>query len=171
MTQSSSFGKRVRFHRKRRGLLQWELGALLSRSEDWVYRVEADRIPVNSIKMFLDLAQALRVQVKDLCEQPTSIGDGNDIGNIPAIRSALMQSRQMSGSLYMDREIPGLERLRTEVDAAWECFHAQPPFPTRNPTPLTTPEQRPPERCRPSSTSTWHGSWSSRPNSFPKPST
>ncbi|MCI3927891.1 helix-turn-helix domain-containing protein [Streptomyces sp. AN091965] len=123
MTERFSFGKRVRFHRKRRGLLQRELGALLSRSEDWVYRVEADRIPVHNVRMLSDLARALRVQVQDLEEAPISVGGGSEVG-VTAIRSALMRSRQLSGALYADREPPKLERLGAEVDGAWSRFQA-----------------------------------------------
>lgn len=45
MTDHLPFGKRVRFYRKRQGLSQRQLGELLGRSEDWVYRVESERIP------------------------------------------------------------------------------------------------------------------------------
>ncbi|QEV64471.1 XRE family transcriptional regulator [Streptomyces spectabilis] len=136
MTERFSFGRRVRFHRRRRGLLQRELGALLGRSEDWVYRVEADRIPVNNVRMLSDLAEALRVEVRDLEDTPIPGGGGNggnggiagiygnDGGSLSAIRSALMRSRRLSGSLYVAREPPRLERLGAEVDAAWVRFQA-----------------------------------------------
>ncbi|MEV8473807.1 helix-turn-helix transcriptional regulator [Streptomyces sp. NPDC051173] len=59
MTDHRAFGERVKFYRERRGLHQWQLAELLNRSEDWVYRVEAGRIPVNNVKMLMDLADAL----------------------------------------------------------------------------------------------------------------
>ncbi|MER7349201.1 helix-turn-helix transcriptional regulator [Streptomyces aurantiacus] len=125
MADAFSFGKRVRFYRKRRGLRQWELGALLDRSEDWVYRVEAGRIPVNSVKMLADLAQALRVAVVDLQGAPVLLEDRRGHpGSVSAIRSALMHSRHLAGALYAGREPPRLERLGVEVDAAWGLFQA-----------------------------------------------
>ncbi|WAX77931.1 helix-turn-helix domain-containing protein [Streptomyces sp. KMM 9044] len=120
MTDHLPFGKRVRFYRKRRGLSQRQLGDLLGRSEDWVYRVESERIPVNNVKMLADLAHALRVHVEDLQGTPTLLDDrGPHAASIPAIRIALMQSRRLAGSLYDDRETVRLERLSFAVEEAW----------------------------------------------------
>lgn len=100
MTDHLTFGQRVRFYRERRGLRQWELGALMDRSEDWVYRVEADRIPVNSVKRLTELADALRVHLEDLQGSPALLDDrGDHKGSVPAIRAALMQSRRLSRDL------------------------------------------------------------------------
>ncbi len=125
MTDHLTFGQRVRFYRERRGLLQRELGQLLNRSEDWVYRVESDRIPVNSIKTQTDLADALRVHLEDLQGSPTLLADqGDSRGSVPAIRVALMQSRRLSGRLFDNRDVPRLERLEVEVDRAWNTYQA-----------------------------------------------
>lgn len=123
MTDHLPFGKRIRVYRKRRGLSQRELGELLGRSEDWVYRVESGRIPVNNVRMLADLADALRVHVEDLQGRPTLLEDrGRHAGSVPAIRSALMQSRRLAGSLYDDREPVRLERLSFAVAEAWELY-------------------------------------------------
>ncbi|MGW2875939.1 helix-turn-helix domain-containing protein [Streptomyces sp. NPDC001233] len=125
MANHLPFGKRVRFYRERRGLHQWQLGELLNRSEDWVYRVESGRIPVNNVKMLADLADALRVHVEDLQGAPTLLDDHNDHeGSVPAIRAALMQSRRLAGSLYDAREPLRLERLSVEVDDAWDLYQS-----------------------------------------------
>ncbi|KUJ67762.1 XRE family transcriptional regulator [Streptomyces albus subsp. albus] len=125
MANHLPFGKRVRFYRERRGLHQWQLGELLNRSEDWVYRVESGRIPVNNVKMLADLADALRVHVEDLQGSPTLLDDHNDHeGSVPAIRAALMQSRRLAGSLYDAREPLRLERLTVEVDGAWSLYQS-----------------------------------------------
>ncbi|WP_241266018.1 helix-turn-helix domain-containing protein [Streptomyces boncukensis] len=60
--------------RASRGLHQWQLGELLNRSDDWVYRVESGRIPVNNVKMLADLAEALRVHVEALQGVPALLG-------------------------------------------------------------------------------------------------
>lgn len=117
-----AFGRRMRFHRERRGLAQWELGALLKRSEDWVYRVESGRIPVNSLKMLADLAAVLRVRVEDLLGSPVPLDERD--GNLSAVRSALMRSRQLAEGLYEGREPPRPERLTAEVDAAWGLYQS-----------------------------------------------
>ncbi len=123
MTDHLPFGKRVRFYRQRRGLSQRQLGQLLGRSEDWMYRIESGRIPVNNVKMLADLAQALRVHLEDLQGTPRLLEDRErDAGSVPAIRAALMQSRHLAGSLYNDRESVRLERLHLEVNEAWELY-------------------------------------------------
>ncbi|GAA3827859.1 helix-turn-helix domain-containing protein [Streptomyces phyllanthi] len=123
MTDHLPFGKRVRFYRRRRGLSQQQLGQLLGRSEDWVYRVESGRIPVNNVKMLADLAQVLRVHVEDLQGTPTLLeDDGRHAGSVPAIRAALMQSRRLAGALYDDREAVRLPRLALEVNEAWGLY-------------------------------------------------
>ncbi|MFI1966942.1 helix-turn-helix domain-containing protein [Streptomyces pathocidini] len=125
MTDHLPFGKRVRFYRERRGLHQWQLGELLGRSEDWVYRVESGRIPVNNVKMLADLADALRVHIEDLRGSPSLLEDHADhAASVPAIRTALMQSRRLAGTLYDDREPLRLERLSVEVADAWNLFQS-----------------------------------------------
>ncbi|MFC5718992.1 helix-turn-helix domain-containing protein [Streptomyces gamaensis] len=125
MSEQLTFGKRVKFYRERRGLHQWQLAELLSRSEDWVYRVEADKIPVNNVRMLMDLAEALRVHLEDLHGAPVLLADNDGHkASVPHIRAALMQSRRLSGSLFDNREPPRLERLTVEVDHAWGLYQA-----------------------------------------------
>ncbi|MGW2185788.1 helix-turn-helix domain-containing protein [Streptomyces sp. NPDC001719] len=125
MTDHCAFGKRVRFYRERRKLSQRELGELLNRSDDWVYRVEAGRIPVNNVKMLVDLADALRVHLEDLQGAPVLLEDQDDHkASVPAIRAALMQSRRLSGSLFDNREPPALVRMAVEVDQAWGLYQS-----------------------------------------------
>jgi transcriptional regulator with XRE-family HTH domain len=125
MADHLAFGKRVRFYRERRGLHQWQLGELLNRSEDWVYRVESGRIPVNNVKMLSDLADALRVHLEDLQGAPVLLEDHDGHkGSVPAIRAALMKSRRLSGSLLDGREPPRLERVAFEVEQAWNLYQS-----------------------------------------------
>ncbi|AZQ71296.1 XRE family transcriptional regulator [Streptomyces luteoverticillatus] len=125
MTDHLTFGRRVSLYRERRMLSQRELGELVNRTEDWVYRVESDRIPVNSVRILTDLADALRVHLEDLQGSPTLLDDQDDHkGSVPAIRAALMQSRRLSGDLFDRREVPHLARVMAEVDRAWELYQA-----------------------------------------------
>ncbi|MFK0289138.1 helix-turn-helix domain-containing protein [Streptomyces sp. NPDC090442] len=125
MTDHLEFGKRVRFYRKRRGMQQRQLGELLGRSEDWVYRVESGRIPVNNVKMLADLADALRVHIEDLQGAPVLLEDSDGFAaSVPAIRAALMQSRRLAGSLIAGGEPLRLGLLEVEVGTAWELYQA-----------------------------------------------
>ncbi|WP_199788147.1 MULTISPECIES: helix-turn-helix transcriptional regulator [unclassified Streptomyces] len=125
MTVHLEFGKRVKFYRKRRGMQQRQLGELLGRSEDWVYRVESGRIPVNNVKVLADLADALRVHLEDLQGTPVLLEDNDGFAaSVPAIRAALMQSRRLAGSLIAGREPLRLELLGIEVGTAWELYQA-----------------------------------------------
>ncbi|MEU1673994.1 helix-turn-helix transcriptional regulator [Streptomyces roseifaciens] len=125
MSDHLTFGQRVRFYRKRRKLTQSELGQLLNRSENWVYRVETDRLVVNSVKRLTSIAQALRVHVEDLQGSPSLLEDQDGHqASVPVIRAALMQSRRLSGSLFDNREVPRLERVSAQVSEAWELYQA-----------------------------------------------
>ncbi|MEV4501604.1 helix-turn-helix domain-containing protein [Streptomyces klenkii] len=125
MSDHLTFGQRVRFYRKRRKLTQAELGELLNRSADWVYRVETDRLTVNSVKRLTSIAEALRVHVEDLQGVPTLLDDRDGHqASVPVIRAALMQSRRLSGVLFDNREVPRLERLSMQVDQAWTLYQA-----------------------------------------------
>ncbi|RKN70755.1 XRE family transcriptional regulator [Streptomyces klenkii] len=125
MSDHLTFGERVRFYRKRRKLTQSELGQLLNRSENWVYRVETDRLSVNSVKQLTSIAEALRVHVEDLQGSPTLLEDQDGHrASVPVIRAALMQSRRLSGSLFDNREVPRLERMSAQVGQAWELYQA-----------------------------------------------
>lgn len=61
-------GKRVALHRKRRGLTQRELGALVDRTDEWVRQVESGRHTLDRLSVLRKLSAALDVDLTDLLD-------------------------------------------------------------------------------------------------------
>nr|WP_181803066.1 helix-turn-helix transcriptional regulator [Streptomyces shenzhenensis] len=55
----STIGQQVRHFRERRGLSQKGLGELIGHSENWVYKVQHEQIPIAKHSLFFDLARVL----------------------------------------------------------------------------------------------------------------
>jgi transcriptional regulator with XRE-family HTH domain len=63
---AKALGRRVAFHRSKRGLSQKELGAQINRSESWVSQVERGARHIDRMSVLETLADALAVPVADL---------------------------------------------------------------------------------------------------------
>jgi transcriptional regulator with XRE-family HTH domain len=68
VTAAVSFGSTVARLRRRRGMSQRACAELVGRTEDWLYKVEHDRIPVDRLSVLRELAAVLRVDVLTLVE-------------------------------------------------------------------------------------------------------
>src|SRR4051794_40161973 len=55
-----SIGERVAFYRARRGLTQGQVAAMVSRSEDWLSKIERGERDLRKLDMIVALAAALR---------------------------------------------------------------------------------------------------------------
>jgi periplasmic divalent cation tolerance protein len=67
-----TFGGRVAFYRKRRGLSQVALGQILDRTEGWVSQVERGDRAVDRLSVLRSLADALGVSLTDLLPDVTA---------------------------------------------------------------------------------------------------
>jgi transcriptional regulator with XRE-family HTH domain len=63
---AKALGRRVAFHRGKRGLSQKELGAHINRSESWVSQVERGARRIDRMSVLEILADALGVPVAEL---------------------------------------------------------------------------------------------------------
>ncbi|WP_330232794.1 helix-turn-helix domain-containing protein [Nocardia sp. NBC_00508] len=92
MTQDLTIGERVAWYRRRRGMSQEVLAGLVGRTEDWISKVENNRIPLDRLSVIRLLADALDVSLGDLIGEPTLLEWTSDSGTstIPALRAALM---------------------------------------------------------------------------------
>jgi transcriptional regulator with XRE-family HTH domain len=128
MTEPTSLGGRVAFHRKRRGLSQVELGRLIGRSESWVSQVERDVRKVDRMSVLVQLADVLGVPVTALAPAapiPTTPPIVPEIevlrqvliGN-PALHSALLPP-ESRGPVAMT-----MESLAGRCESAWRLVHA-----------------------------------------------
>lgn len=96
-----SVGDRVAFYRRRRGLTQATLAAMVRRSEDWLSKVERGDRQVRRLDVISELAQALRVPLEDLLGQPVLLEDDQATDDdVPAVREALMSHRRLSRTLF-----------------------------------------------------------------------
>lgn len=102
-----SIGERVAFYRTRRGMTQRTLADLVSRSEDWVGKIERGARPVRRMDVIADLARALRIEVGDLLGQPVLTEDERQDDDVPAVRDALMTPRRLSRTLFQAKPLPG----------------------------------------------------------------
>jgi ribosome-binding protein aMBF1 (putative translation factor) len=64
----TSFGATVARLRRRQGLSQLVCAELVGRTEDWLRKVEHNKIPVDRLSVLRELARVLRVDVRDLIE-------------------------------------------------------------------------------------------------------
>jgi transcriptional regulator with XRE-family HTH domain len=100
MTTRLTIGERVAWYRRRRGLSQLALAGLVGRTEDWVSKVENNRIDLDRLSVIRSLAEALDVSLGDLLAEPSLMAWTADSGRrtVPALRRALMDYHQLVGS-------------------------------------------------------------------------
>jgi transcriptional regulator with XRE-family HTH domain len=121
-----SIGERVAFYRARRGLTQGQVAAMVSRSEDWVSKIERGDRELRKLDMIVALATALRVSIGDLLGQPVLMEDEDDPRghDIPAVRDALMTPRRLSRLLYAVAASPDVNLAHVAIFAeqGWSDF-------------------------------------------------
>jgi transcriptional regulator with XRE-family HTH domain len=121
-----SVGERIAFYRRRRGLTQSTLAALVGRSEDWLSKIERGERELRKLELLVDVARHLRVTLSDLLGQPVLVEDEQDPGgeDIPAIRDALMSPHRLSRMLYGQRDglPPNAGHTRVLTEMTWSNF-------------------------------------------------
>lgn len=129
MTQNLTIGERVAWYRRRRGISQEALAGLVGRTDDWMSKVENNRIPLDRLSVIRLLADALDVSLGDLIGEPTLLDWTSESGvsTIPALRatlmdySHLMRTSSPSSVGCQAFQLPALERDLSEVFAAYQA--------------------------------------------------
>ena len=130
MTETLTIGDRVAFYRRRRGQSQEVLAGLVGRTEDWLSRVENNKIELDRLSVIRRLADALDVSIGDLVAEPTLLDWTSDSGTrtVPALRSVLMDYRQVSGLLAGagngDGEPPSIDALQRDIGEVFDAYQA-----------------------------------------------
>lgn len=129
MTQDLTIGERVAWYRRRRGLSQNVLAGLVGRTEDWISKVENNRIPLDRLSILRLLAEALDVSLGDLIGEPTLLEwtDESGTSTIPALRASLMDYGHLVPALRprtTQREPVGLSELEQELSSVFEAYQA-----------------------------------------------
>jgi transcriptional regulator with XRE-family HTH domain len=130
MTENLTIGERVRHYRLRRGIPQEALAGLVGRTEDWLSKVENNRIDLDRLSVIRRLADALDVTIGDLVGEPTLLDWSTDSGTrtVPALRTVLMDYQQVTPLLAAPNthngEPPTLEVLRGDISEVFDAYQA-----------------------------------------------
>ncbi|MGI5511587.1 helix-turn-helix domain-containing protein [Streptomyces sp. CA-106131] len=128
MTTNLTIGERVAWYRRRRGMSQEVLAGLVGRTVDWLSKAENNRLELDRLSVIKTLADALDVSLGDLLAEPTLMDWTHDSGNrtVPALRSALMNYRQLTPLLGLPTEgdPTPLEELRSSVVEVLDAYQA-----------------------------------------------
>lgn len=129
MTETMTIGERIAFYRRRRGQSQLVLAGLVGRTEDWLSRVENNRIEVDRLSVIRRMANALDVSIGDLVGEPTLLDWTNDSGmrTVPALRAVLMDYQLISPLLAGDGatgEPPSLDAIELDIAELFDAYQA-----------------------------------------------
>ncbi|KDN75401.1 DNA-binding protein [Streptomyces olindensis] len=120
-----ALGRKIAFHRKRRGLSQKEFAGLLGRSEAWVSQVERGVRRIDRMTVLEKVADVLEIPVAELAaEAPivASIAEGEPPG-ASRLRMVLSAAHSLKAVLAPQNASPDVPALRAEVDRAWSLTH------------------------------------------------
>jgi len=105
---------------------QRALGELIGRSENWVFKVEHDRMPVDRVSVLITLSQVLRCSIEDLTGSGgfgSRISTGNiEHQHVPAIRQTLSLPTSL---LPMRVEGIDAQDFQESVNHAWSVYETQ----------------------------------------------
>ncbi|MGH4027256.1 MAG: helix-turn-helix domain-containing protein [Pseudonocardiaceae bacterium] len=123
-----TIAERVRHYRARRGMSQEVLAGLVGRTEDWLSRVENNRIALDRLSVIRRLANALDVTTGALLGEPALLDWSADSGThtIPALQGVLMDYRQVTPQLAApsidNGEPPKLDLLRRDISEVFDAY-------------------------------------------------
>ncbi|MFF9406376.1 helix-turn-helix domain-containing protein [Streptomyces anandii] len=126
MTTNLTIGERVAWYRRRRGISQEVLAGRVGRTVDWLSKAENNRLELDRLSVIKSLADALDVSLGDLLAEPTLMDWTAESGNrtVPALRSALMNYRQLTPLLGLPTEgnPTPLDELRNGVAEVLDAY-------------------------------------------------
>lgn len=123
-----TIGERIAWYRRRRGLSQRVLAELVGRTEDWLNKVENNRIQLDRLSVISTVARELDVTLPDLLAEPNLVEWSRDTGRrtVPALRDALLTYRQLIPRRTGARElhVREVEVLVERVSAVWDAYQS-----------------------------------------------
>lgn len=121
-----TIGERISFYRHKRRLSQRVLAELVGRTEDWLNKVENNRIQLDRLSVINALATELDVSLADLLAEPSLVDWTPETGRrtVPALRAALLTYRQLIPTRSADREPHPADRLVERVTDVWDAYQA-----------------------------------------------
>lgn len=121
-----TIGERVSWYRRRRGLTQRVLAELVGRTEDWLSKVEGNRIQLDRLSVINALARELDVALGDLLAEKSLVDWTQETGRrtVPALREALITYRQLIPSRSRARTLQTTDTLVERVRSVWDAYQA-----------------------------------------------
>lgn len=120
MIDPNTLGANVAGYRRRRGLSQAELAALLDRSLSWVSQVERGVRVVDRVSVLDRIAEVLEVSLAELLGQPSPLAGPPE--RDPAVQE--LRALLCAPTAPMPAPEVSLRELQERVAAAWELAHA-----------------------------------------------
>lgn len=128
MDETMTIGERVAFYRRRRGMAQVVLAGLVGRTDDWLSRVENNKIELDRLSVIRNLADALDVTLGDLVAEPALLDWTVDSGvrTVPALRAVLMNYGLAVPALANDsgEETPSLDDVQHAICEVFDAYQA-----------------------------------------------
>jgi transcriptional regulator with XRE-family HTH domain len=120
-----ALGRKVAFHRARRGLSQRDFGALVNRSETWVSQVERGERRIDRMTVLRQVAEALGVPLTELAaDTPIVAAASSRPAPASALRMLLSSSLTLSLAVAPPATAEPVDLLRDKADRAWQLAHA-----------------------------------------------
>lgn len=120
---AKALGRRVAFHRSKRGLSQKELGARINRSESWVSQVERGARRIDRMSVLETLAEALAVPVADLAPESTVVAAASERPRAATSLSLALSSSDALQAVLSEAAPVDVDRLGSQAAEAWEYAH------------------------------------------------
>lgn len=129
VTDRVTAGDRVGYYRRRRGISQRVLAELVGRTEDWLSRVENNKIELDRVSIIRRLADALRVRVGDLLDGAALDADSHrgEQRLVADLSEVIMDYRQLAPFLVEQQEIgtePNLDTIRQGLGGVFDAYQS-----------------------------------------------
>jgi len=121
---AKALGRRVAFHRGKRGLSQKELGAHINRSESWVSQVERGARRIDRMSVLEILADALGVPVAELAVESNVVAAATEKPRAVTSLSLALSSSDALQAVLADIAPIDVDRLGSQAAQAWEFAHS-----------------------------------------------
>ncbi|WP_255285518.1 helix-turn-helix domain-containing protein [Nocardia pseudobrasiliensis] len=122
-----TIGERVAWYRRRRGMSQRVLADLIGRTEDWLNKVENNRIQLDRVSVIQSLANQLDITIGDLLAEPSLVDSAQAAGKptVPALREALLSYSQLMPFAQAAQEsAQPIPVLNGRLQAVWDAYQA-----------------------------------------------
>lgn len=127
MTDTMTIGERIAWYRRRRGMSQRVLADMVSRTEDWLNKIENNRIQLDRVSVIQSIATQLDVSLGDLLAEPTLVDNSRANGRptVPALREALLSYTQLMPFTRPLRTDPKpLSQLEGRLSNVWDAYQS-----------------------------------------------